>query len=295
MEPFSERPTIGFIGLGVMGRSMASHLLTAGYALHVFTRTRATALPLIEAGAVWEVSPGALAARCTVVMTMVGYPADVEALYLGEQGLVQAARPGTLLIDMTTSSPKLAQTIAAAGAARGLEILDAPVSGGDVGAREARLSIMVGGESSAFQKALPLLRILGTTIEWQGPAGAGQHTKMANQIAVAGSMIGTVEALAYAEHAGLDLEHVLASISGGAAASWSLLNLGPRILRGDFKPGFYVKHFVKDMRIALDSARETGCPLPGLERILERYEALVKAGHAESGTQALACLYLPVS
>ncbi|CAG7643636.1 2-hydroxy-3-oxopropionate reductase [Paenibacillus solanacearum] len=279
--------TIGFIGTGVMGKSMASHLQRAGYSLHVYSRTRSKAEELIENGAVWHDAPGTLAEACDAVITMVGYPQDVEEIYLGADGLVNRAQPGSFLIDMTTSSPALARRIAEAAAARGLHALDAPVSGGDVGAREARLSIMVGGELEAFEAALPLLQKLGTNIVHQGDAGAGQYTKMCNQIAIASNMIGVCEALVYAEQAGLDPSTVLKSIESGAAGSWSLSNLAPRIIGGNFAPGFYVKHFIKDMRIALDSAREMQLELPGLALAYSLYERLAAMGEADSGTQAL--------
>ncbi len=284
-------PIIGFIGTGVMGRSMAGHLLAAGHPLRVHNRTRAKADPLVAAGAVWCDTPGELAAGSDVVITMVGCPRDVEALYLGAGGLLAHARPGTLLVDMTTSSPALARRVADAARAAGCAALDAPVSGGDIGAREARLSIMVGGEAEAFARARPLLEKMGRTIVHQGPAGSGQHCKMANQIAIAAGMLGVCEALAYARQAGLDPATVLASISGGAAGSWSLTHLAPRMLAGDFAPGFYVKHFIKDLGIALESARALGLGLPGMELALRLYQRLAAAGHADEGTQALYRLY----
>jgi len=283
--------TIGFVGTGVMGRSMAGHLMDAGYRLRVFNRTKAKAEPLLERGAVWCDSPAETASGAAAVITMVGYPADVEHVYLGEGGLVTAAAPGTLLIDMTTSSPVLAARIAAAAAAAGVRALDAPVSGGDVGAREARLTIMVGGSETDFADAEALLRVMGPNVVLQGGPGAGQHTKMSNQLAIAGCMLGVCEAMAYAEAAGLDPGRVLSSISAGSAGSWSLTNYTPRMLAGDFAPGFYVKHFIKDMRIALDSSRELGIDLPGLELVLRLYERLAERGGADMGTQALYLLY----
>lgn len=283
--------TIGFVGTGVMGRSMAGHLMDAGYALRVFNRTRAKAEPLLERGAVWCDTPAATAQGAEAVITMVGYPADVEQVYLGEGGLVAAAAPGTLLIDMTTSSPVLAARIAAAASAAGVRALDAPVSGGDVGAREARLTIMAGGSAEDFADAEDLLHVMGPNVVLQGGPGAGQHTKMSNQLAIAGCMLGVCEAMAYAEAAGLDPARVLTSISAGSAGSWSLTNYTPRMLAGDFAPGFYVKHFIKDMRIALDSAREMGIDLPGLELVLRLYERLAERGGSDLGTQALYVLY----
>jgi len=278
---------IGFIGTGVMGKSMAGHLMSAGYRVHVYTRTKAKAEDLLSRGAVWHDAPAELAAACDVVVSIVGYPADVEDLYLGGGGIVANAKPGAYLIDMTTSSPSLARRIHEAAAARGASALDAPVSGGDVGAREARLSIMVGGDAAAFEAVKPIFEIMGKNIVHQGGPGAGQHTKMCNQIAIASGMIGVCEALAYAKSAGLDPTTVLASIETGAAGSWSLSNLGPRIIAGNFEPGFYVKHFIKDMKIALDAADEMGLELPGLSLARSLYERLSDMGFADKGTQAL--------
>ena len=286
----SEITTVGFIGIGVMGASMAGHLLDAGYQLHISTRTKAKAEGLLSRGATWHDSPQDLAPHCDAIITIVGFPPDVEQVYL-DDGIVANAKDGALLIDMTTSSPELAQRIAAAGSARGLRCLDAPVSGGDVGAREARLSIMVGGERAAFDAALPLFEAMGKNIVHQGPAGSGQHTKMANQIAIAAGMLGVCEALAYASSAGLDPETVLASIGAGAAGSWSLSNLGPRMIAGNFDPGFYVKHFIKDMGIAADEAERLGLDTPGLLLALERYRQLAARGGDNDGTQGLYKLY----
>lgn len=283
--------TIAFIGTGVMGEPMAGHLMDAGYPVVVFNRTPARAESLIERGATWAETPGAAAALADVVITMVGYPADVEAVYLGTDGIVESARPGALLIDMTTSSPALAVRIAAAAAARGLRALDAPVSGGDIGAKNAKLTIMVGGEAADFAAAEPILWVMGANVVLQGGPGAGQHTKMANQIAIAGCMFATVESLSYAKAAGLNPRTVLESIGAGSAASWSLANLAPRILDGNFAPGFFVKHFVKDMRIAMDSATEMGLDLPGLAAAKRLYEVLEASGGENLGTQALWLLY----
>ncbi len=283
---------IGFIGTGVMGRSMAGHLLAAGHRLHVYTRTKAKAEELLARGASWQPSPAALAAQCDIVVTIVGYPSDVKEIYLGEGGLVANGTPGATFIDMTTSSPALARRIHAAAAGRGIEALDAPVSGGDIGAREARLSIMVGGSRAAFEAMKPaVFDALGKNVVLQGGPGSGQHAKMCNQIAIAGGMMGVCEALAYAKEAGLDPNAVLASIESGAAGSWSLSNLGPRIVAGNYEPGFYVKHFIKDMQIALDSAEEMGLELPGLALARTLYERLSEMGYAEKGTQALYRLY----
>jgi len=282
---------IGFIGLGVMGQSMARNLMQAGHELVVYNRTAAKAQPLVDAGAKLVESPSEVALQCKVIITILGYPDDVEQVYLGEGGIAESAQPGSLWIDMTTSSPALAQRIADAAAERGCESLDAPVSGGDVGARDARLSIMVGGEESAFHRAQPMFDILGKNIVHQGPAGSGQLTKMANQIAVAAATLGTAEALAYASKAGLDPNSVLQSIESGAAGSWSLSNLGPRMLAENFDPGFYVKHIVKDLGIAVESAQELGLNLHGLELALRLYRELEQNGGANLGTQAIYRLY----
>ena len=283
--------SIAFIGTGVMGRSMAGHLLRAGHTLHVHNRTRAKAESLLEAGARWHDTPGAAAAEADFVITIVGYPADVEQTYFGPDGVLARARRGAVLVDMTTSSPKLAQRIAAAAADLGLSALDAPVSGGDVGAREARLVIMVGGDEAAFQRARPLFEAMGRNIARHGPAGAGQHCKLANQISIASIMMSWCEALTYARQAGLDPVRVIESIGAGAAGSWSLVNLAPRALRGDFAPGFYVKHFLKDMRLALDSAAEMGVELPGLAQAKNLYDQVSARGWDDNGTQVLFRLY----
>jgi len=284
--------SIGFVGTGVMGRSMASHLLSAGHVVHVHNRSPQKAQPLLDAGARWQASAGDLAAAVDIVITMLGFPTDVEAAYLGTGGIIERARPGALLIDMTTSSPKLAERIAAAAANRGLESLDAPVSGGDIGAREARLVIMVGGETDTFERARPVLELMGKNISRLGPAGAGQHCKTANQVAVAVGMVAWCEALAYARQAGLSPDLVHASISGGAAGSWALSTLAPRALSGDFAPGFYVKHMLKDLRIALESAAELELELPGLAVAQRLYNQVAAQGWEDEGTQALYRLYL---
>lgn len=283
--------SIAFIGTGVMGRSMAGHLIKAGHTLHVHNRSREKAASLIEHGAIWHDTPGSAAAAADFVVTIVGFPADVEQIYLGEGGIISSARPGAVLIDMTTSSPKLARRIAEAAAVRGCAALDAPVSGGDIGAREARLVIMVGGDETTFAKARPLLEVIGKNIILQGPAGAGQHTKMANQITIAAAMLAWAEALVYAKRAGLDPARVLESIGGGAATSWSLVNLAPRALAGNFAPGFYVKHFLKDMRIALDSAAELKLDLRGLALAKQLYDRVAAKGWEDCGTQVIFRLY----
>jgi len=282
---------VGFIGTGIMGRSMAGHLQAAGHPLHVHNRTRAKAEPLLAAGARWHDRPGDVAAVADVVFTMLGFPHDVEEVYLGDAGLVARARPGGLLVDMTTSSPALAARIAAAAAARRIDCLDAPVSGGDVGARNATLVIMAGGTPTAFERALPLLERLGRSITLLGPAGCGQRCKLANQIAVAVGMVAWCEALAHARAGGLDPAAVQAVIAGGAAGSWALTNLAPRALAGDFAPGFLVQHLVKDIRLAREAAEETGVVFPGLDTAERLYDRVVAAGHEADGTQALFSLY----
>jgi 3-hydroxyisobutyrate dehydrogenase len=283
--------TIGWIGTGVMGVSMAKHLMAAGHPLVIHTRTRARAEPLLAAGAQWADSPLAVAEQAEIVCSMVGYPEDVEVTHLGPQGTLSAAKAPALLIDFTTSSPALAQRIAERGAALGTQAIDAPVSGGDIGARNATLSIMCGGTQAAFQAARPVLDLLGKTVVLQGPAGAGQHTKMVNQLLIAGTMLGMAEALSYAKKAGLNPETVLASVGGGAAASWSLTNLAPRILKSDFAPGFFIEHFLKDLRIALDEARALGLDLPCATAAERTYRALAEAGYARAGTQAIVHAY----
>lgn len=283
----AESTVIGFVGTGVMGKSMASHFLKAGYQVAVYTRTKEKAEELLEQGAVWKERVSELAQASNVIITMVGYPSDVEEVYLGAEGIVSHAKPGSYLIDMTTSKPTLAKEIYEAAKKHSLHSLDAPVSGGDVGAREARLTIMVGGDQEAFDEMEPLLKVMGTNVILQGGPGAGQHTKMCNQITIASNMIGVCEAIAYAKKAGLDPSRVLESISAGAAGSWSLSNLAPRMIAGNFAPGFYIKHFIKDMSIALEAAKEMGLLTPGLELSKSLYEELADRGEEDSGTQAL--------
>jgi 3-hydroxyisobutyrate dehydrogenase len=287
---------VAFIGTGVMGSSMASHLMDAGYSLTIHNRSRDRAQPLVSRGAAWADTPADAAREAEVVITIVGYPRDVEEVYFGSdgaEGIVAAARPGSCLVDMTTSEPSLARRISEAAAQRGVRALDAPVSGGDVGARNAMLTIMVGGEPDAFAAVEQLLHVMGRSVILQGGPGAGQHTKMANQIAIASGMVAACEALAYAQAAGLDPRLVLESIGAGSAGSWTLSNLAPRMLAGDFAAGFYVKHFIKDMRIALAEASANGLRLPGLELAERMYEQLADHGAADLGTQALYKLYMP--
>jgi 3-hydroxyisobutyrate dehydrogenase len=278
---------VGWIGTGVMGTSMCGHVLAAGYEVTVHNRTRARADSLVERGATWADTPADVAAASEITFSIVGYPADVREVLLGPDGVVGAAAAGSVVVDMTTSEPSLAEEIHTAAAARDVGALDAPVSGGDVGARNAALSIMVGGDQETFARVRPLFEVMGKTIVRQGGPGSGQHTKMVNQILIATGMIGVCEALLYGYRAGLDLETVMQSVSGGAAGSWSLTNYGPRMLSGDFEPGFFVEHFVKDMGIALAEARRMHLALPGLALAEQLYVALVAQGGGRKGTQAL--------
>jgi 3-hydroxyisobutyrate dehydrogenase len=277
---------VGFIGLGIMGQRMAGHILNAGHALNVYNRSRAKAEALLARGAAWNDTPGDVAAASDVIITMVGTPHDVEKVYFGYNGIIARASDA-ILVDMTTSSPALAERIAAQAAKKGLQALDAPVSGGDAGAREARLSIMVGGEQAAYEAALPILRLMGTSIVLQGGPGAGQHTKLCNQIVVACNIIGVCEGLAYAKSAGLDPNAVLKGIAGGAASSFQLEVAGARMLKGDFEPGFYIEHFIKDLGIALAEAARMELDLPGLALAKKLYDLLEVQGYARKGTQAL--------
>lgn len=285
------KQTAGFIGTGVMGKSMAGHLFKAGYELFVYNRTKTKADELIKAGATWCDGPGEVAGQADIVFTIVGYPEDVEAMYFGENGLIANSKPGGILVDMTTSSPVLAKQISEEAMKAGLQALDAPVSGGDIGAKEAKLAIMCGGNQTAFDTVLPLFECMGQTIELLGPAGAGQHTKMANQIAIASTMIGVAESLSYAKEAGLSQEQVMKVIETGAAGSFSLSKLGRKMIQGDEAPGFYVKHFIKDMGIAIDSADQMGLELPGLKQAKRLYDQLQNEGAKDLGTQAIYRLY----
>lgn len=278
---------IGFIGTGVMGKSMVSNLIKAGYQVSVYTRTKTKADELIQQGANWVNSVAELSRKTDLVITMVGYPSDVEEVYFGANGILENTKEGTYLVDMTTSKPSLAKEIYKQAKDKNLLALDAPVSGGDIGAKNGSLAIMVGGEQDVFNKLLPIFQVLGENIVLQGAAGAGQHTKMANQITIASNMIGVSEAIMYAKKAGLDPSQVLDSITTGAAGSWSLSNLAPRMIQGDDSPGFYIKHFIKDMKIALESAQEMGLATPGLTLSLKLYEELAEKGEDDSGTQAL--------
>ena len=289
----TDKKVLGFIGIGVMGSSMAGHLLDAGYEVHVYNRTKSKSDKLVEKGAVWEENPASVAAKCDAVFTIVGYPKDVESVYLGKDGLVENAKPGTLLVDMTTSSPKLARKIWEAGKKKSLKVLDAPVTGGDRGAREATLTIFVGGDEADFEEAKQYFEVMGRTIRRMGGAGDGQNAKLANQIVIAGTMTGMCEALAFAKSCGLDLNVLLEAVSGGSANTWSLANYGPRILKGDFEPGFFVKHYIKDMKLAEESANDMELDIPALSLTRQLYEEIAEAGMENAGTQALYCLYDP--
>ncbi|MEM1501259.1 NAD(P)-dependent oxidoreductase [Bacillus velezensis] len=284
--------TVGFIGLGVMGNSMASHILEAGYPVLVYTRTKQKAEEILNKGAVWQETVKDLSEKADIIITMVGYPSDVEEIYLGENGILRHAKEGTFVIDMTTSKPSLAKKIAEQAKEKSIHALDAPVSGGDIGARNGTLAIMAGGEKEAFEACLPLFSVMGENIQYQGPAGSGQHTKMCNQIAIAAGMVGVAEAMAYAEKSGLNPEQVLKSITTGAAGSWSLSNLAPRMLKDDFAPGFYVKHFIKDMGIALEEAELMGEEMPGLALAKSLYDKLSAQGEENSGTQSIYKLWV---
>lgn len=288
----NDSKVVGFIGTGVMGKSMVHHLLQGGYSVHIYNRTKAKAVDLIEEGAIWEESPREIAKKASVVMTMVGYPYDVEEVYFGEEGLVENAKEGTIFIDFTTSTPTLAKRIYEVTKKRNMHSIDAPVSGGDIGAKEAKLAIMVGGDEEVFQACLPMLNLLGKNIILQGPAGSGQHTKMCNQIAIASNMIGVCEAIAYAQKSGLEPKRVLESIASGAAGSFSLSNLAPRMIEGNYDPGFYIKHFIKDMKIALEEAEAMKLEVPGLSLAKQMYEELAKQGEENNGTQALIKRYI---
>jgi len=280
-------PALGWIGTGIMGRSMCGHLLAAGHPVTVFSRTRAKAEPLLADGAAWADSPAAVARASEIVFTMVGVPADVRDVYFGDNGLISALAPGAIVVDMTTTEPSLATEIASAAAAKDARAVDAPVSGGDVGARNATLSIMVGGDADAVATVRPLFDRLGKHIVHQGGPGTGQHTKMCNQIVIAGTMIGVCESLVYGAKAGLDLETMLSSIKSGAAGCWTLENLAPRVLKRNFDPGFLVEHFIKDMGIALAEARRMHLALPGLALVQQLYVAVQAQGHGRKGTHAL--------
>ena len=278
---------IGFIGVGVMGKPMVRNLMKKGFPVSIYTRTKSKVLDVIEEGAVWCDDVKTCAAGADVVITMVGYPKDVEEVYFGETGIIANARPGAVLIDMTTTSPRLSERIYAEARARGIQALDAPVSGGDSGAKAGTLSIMVGGDRDAFDACQDVLSAMGTNIVYEGGAGKGQHTKMANQIALAGVVASVSEAIAYARHTGLDVDTMLASISKGAAGSWQMDHNAPKMVSGDMAPGFFIKHFIKDMAIADEEAIAAGLTMPVLEQVLAMYRNLDQRGEGDLGTQAI--------
>lgn len=278
---------IGFIGTGVMGAAIVRNLMAAGYSVNVYNRTKSKTDALVAEGAVWYDNPKEITAASDVVFTMVGYPSDVEETYYGPVGIFATDVTGKILIDMTTSTPTLAEKIGKTAAEKGGEALDAPVSGGDVGAKNGTLTIMTGGSKEAYDAALPIFEKIGKTISHQGNSGAGQHTKMANQIMIAGTMLGMSEMLVYAKAAGLDLQDVMAALGGGGAANWSMQNYGPRILKNDFEPGFFIKHFIKDLRIALDEAKKMQLDLPMTTLAEKLYDQLANEGLENEGTQAL--------
>ena len=278
---------IGWIGTGVMGSSMCGHLLTAGYRVTVHSRTRSKAQPLLDRGAQWAENPRAVAVESDVLFTMVGFPQDVRSVYFDATGILAGARAGMTLIDMTTTQPSLSRDIASAASTNNLSAIDAPVSGGDVGAKNATLSIMIGGDATSVQAMMPLFELLGKTIVHQGGPGTGQQAKLCNQIVIAGTMVGVCESLLYGYKAGLDLNRMLESIRGGAAACWTLDNLAPKILQRNFDPGFFVDHFIKDMGMALEEAKRMGLALPGLTLVHQLYQTVQTLGHGRSGTHAL--------
>ncbi len=283
----SRATRIGWIGAGVMGASMCGHLLTAGYCMTVYSRTRSKAQPLLDRGAQWAENPRAVAVESDVLFTMVGFPQDVRSVYFDATGILAGARAGMTLIDMTTTQPSLSLDIAAAASTNNLSAIDAPVSGGDIGAKNATLSIMIGGDTESVQAVMPLFELLGKKIVHQGGPGTGQQAKLCNQIVIAGTMVGVCESLLYGYKAGLDLNRMLDSIRGGAAACWTLDNLAPRILQRNFDPGFFVEHFIKDMALALEEAKRMGFVLPGLTLVHQLYQTLQTLGHGRSGTHAL--------
>lgn len=283
---------IAFIGTGVMGGSIVKHLLKESYEVAVYTRTKSKAEPLVDLGAKWADTVGEAVKDADIIFTMIGMPSDVEEVYLSEDGIFANSHPGQIVVDMTTSSPELAVKIAEKASSLQMESLDAPVSGGDTGARNGTLSIMCGGTRDLFDRLLPILSVFGKQIVYQGGAGAGQHAKMCNQITVAGNMIGACESLAYAMKSGLDPDTMLQSVTSGAANSFSLSDLGPRIVQEDYEPGFYVKHFVKDLNIALQETERMNIDLPGLKLARKMYNELLEQGYGEKGTQVLIKHYI---
>ncbi|WP_239724880.1 MULTISPECIES: NAD(P)-dependent oxidoreductase [unclassified Mammaliicoccus] len=279
--------TIGFVGTGVMGKSMAGHLIDKGYEVNLYNRTKSKADDLVEKGATWCDTIATLSEKSDIIISIVGYPKDVESIYLSQDGILNHAKANSIVIDMTTSSPALAHDIYEKAKERNIKSLDAPVSGGDVGAKNAALTIMVGGDQEAYNQVEDIFNLLGKNVVYQGKSGNGQHTKLSNQIAIAAGMLGVAEAIIYAEEAGLDIDKVFNSIEHGAAGSWSLSNLGPRMVKEDYAPGFYVKHFIKDMKLAIEESEKMGLYMPGLLKAKEVYDALSEAGYDDNGTQAV--------
>ncbi|GGD04241.1 NAD(P)-dependent oxidoreductase [Enterococcus wangshanyuanii] len=284
-------PQIGFIGTGVMGASIVRNMMKHGLKVNVYNRTKSKTDELVEEGAIWKETPAEIAASSDIVFTMVGFPKDVETIYFGDNGIFTENIQGKIIVDLTTSTPTLAQKIAEKASELGGVALDAPVSGGDLGAKNGTLTIMVGGDKDSYDQLLPVFKTFGTTVTLHGTAGKGQHTKMANQIMIAGTMTGMTEMLVYANKAGLDLDKVIETLSGGSAANWSLSNYSPRILREDYTPGFFVKHFIKDLKIALDEAEKMDLDLPSTKLAVELYEKLANKGFENDGTQALIKLW----
>ena len=282
---------VGFIGTGVMCSSMVRHLLNADYDVNVFNRTKEKALPLVDEGATWQNSPAEVAENSDVIFTIVGYPTDVEEVYFGDKGIFEGLAEGKIVVDMTTSTPELAVRISEKAGEMKVKSLDAPVSGGDLGAKNGTLTVMVGGDEAAFETVRPLFDSFSGSLNLFGPAGSGQHTKMVNQIMVAGTMTGMTEMLVYAKAAGLKLEEVIKTVNGGAAQNWSLGNYAPRIITEDYSPGFFVKHFVKDLKIVLDEAAKMNLDLPATKQAYDLYEMLQDKGHGDDGTQALIKLW----
>lgn len=283
--------TIGFIGVGVMGKSMVRNLMKKGFDVSIYSRTKAKTLDVIEEGAKWCDTIAECVKNKDVVITIVGYPKDVEEVYFGENGIIKNSKEGSVLIDMTTTSPKLSVQIYDEAKKRNIHAIDAPVSGGDVGAKNGTLSIMAGGDKEVFDSILPVLEAMGTNIIYEGKAGSGQHTKMANQIALSGAIAGVCEAITYARKTGLDVETMLNSINKGAAGSWQMDNMAPRMLKGNFDPGFFIKHYIKDMNIAVSEALEAGASLPISEEVLNMYKEIASDGMEDLGTQALIKFY----
>ncbi|MGL6216519.1 MAG: NAD(P)-dependent oxidoreductase [Lacrimispora sphenoides] len=282
---------IGFIGIGIMGKSMVRNLMKAGYEVAVYSRTKSKAEDILSEGAIWCEDVKACSKGRDGVITIVGYPQDVEEVYFGENGIIANADKGTCLIDMTTTSPKLAVRIYEEAKQAELKALDAPVTGGDTGAREGTLTILAGGDRDTYDRCLPVFEAMGKAIRYEGKAGNGQHTKMCNQIAIAGALSGVCEAMVYAKANGLDVDTMVDSIATGAAGSAQLNAMAPRILSGDFAPGFFIKHFIKDMKLAAEEAEGAGIRLGVLDHVLSMYESMAASGHEEEGTQALVKYY----